>query len=274
MKTRIKLCFAMAVCFIAANLYSLSDGAFNMTGAPGEGDCTGCHSGKLSNSDPMGAIQILIDSSNGFYEPGKTYPVKVKLNYKGKNRFGFALTTRKKLQFAHVGTFLTSPNSEVFNRFEYVAHSKASINMADEKTWSFNWQAPDSGNADINFYAAGVVANADNDNTGDIVYKTQVTLKSKASSAIDELALRSNVISVYPIPAQDIIWLKNIQTNKIEEAELIGIKGNLIKKYGKQDFTEDGQNAKLILGSEIPVGTYILCVKQQTKVSYAKLLLK
>ncbi len=261
------------VCLIAANLYSLSDGAFNMTGAPGEGDCSGCHSGKVVNSDPMGSLQIQVDSSNGFYEPGKIYSVKVKLKYNGKNRFGFALSTRHNNSTGFVGTFSSEANSGVFNRIEYVAHAKASIDMPNEKTWLFKWQAPEFADKDIHFYAAGVAANADNDNTGDIVYKNQITLKSKASSAIEKLALNSNVISVYPIPAQNNIWLKNVSYNQIEEAELIDIKGNHVKKYDKQDFTDEGQNARMLLGSEIPAGTYFLCIKQQSKVSYAKLLL-
>lgn len=273
MKTKIKLCFAMMVCFIAANLYSLSDGAFNMTGAPGEGDCSGCHSGKVVNSDPLGSLQIQIDSNNGFYEPGKIYTVKVKLKYNGKNRFGFALSTRYINSTGFVGTFSSEAISGVFNRIEYVAHTKASIDMPDEKSWIFKWQAPESGDKDIHFYAAGVVANADNDNTGDIVYTNQITLKSKSSSAIEELATNSNIISVYPIPAQNNIWLKNVSYHQIEEAELIDINGNHVKKYNKQDFSEEGQNAKVILGSEIPSGTYFLCIKQKTKVSYAKLLL-
>jgi hypothetical protein len=50
MKSKIKLCFILITIFVAINLYSFSDGALNVSGAPGEGDCSGCHAGKVLNS--------------------------------------------------------------------------------------------------------------------------------------------------------------------------------------------------------------------------------
>jgi hypothetical protein len=81
------------------------------------------------------------------------------------------------------------------------------------------------------------------------------------------------MISVYPIPTQNTIWLKNISASQIEEAELIDAKGKKILKYGKENFISEQGNSKLILDTDLATGTYILIIKQKTKLSFAKLLL-
>jgi hypothetical protein len=271
MKNTIKLFFVVAICLIAANLYSLSDGAFNVTGAPGSGDCTGCHLG-TANSDPKGSVNISIDSSNGFYEPGKVYPVKVTVNYEGKGRFGFALSTRQAGFDSHIGEFIAASGSGIFNRIEYVAHTKASIDEPNQKTWSFRWKAPTTSDGDITFYAAGVASNADDKNTGDLVYTKSLTLKKATGNFVEmktEDILKKCV--VFPIPCSDFIWIKNIPLTSIEEAVLISNRGEEIKKYSVADFTDDNSYTKLFLGSNLNAGIYMLKVKHNQNVSYIKL---
>jgi hypothetical protein len=272
--TIIKMTLVAAICLIGANLYSLSDGAFNLTGAPGEGDCSGCHLGNTPNSDPNGNIIISIDSTNGFYLPGKSYQVKVTINYTGKNRFGFAFTSRQAGSSLHVGDFTSDPSSGVFNRLEYVAHTRASIDSRNQKIWTFNWKAPDTINGDIQFYAAGVVANADNSNTGDLVYTKSITLKNVSSTGLFNMVLPSGKASVYPIPATSFVYIYHIDKGSIEEITLHDTHGKFIRSFTSDCYIDVDDNVRLSLGESIASGVYFLKIKHNQSYSYCKIYIR
>lgn len=268
-----KLFASVMICLTTANLYSLSDGAFNMTGAPGEPDCSACHSGAAVNSDPKGMLSIEVDSSNGFYVPGKSYPVKVTISYTGKSRFGFALNTRQPGSNLHVGSFIAASNSGVVNRTEYVAHSKASTNAPNQKTWSFRWVAPATTTGDVSIYAAGVVSNGDNDNTGDLVYTTSIKLKKSGSTGVSAPGSIPASIVAYPVPATNTVWLKDLDPSIIEEALLINTSGKQVYAFSPADFEGEHNQAKLHLDPALPGGTYLLRIQYGQQILFAKILL-
>jgi len=271
MKTAMKLFITAVILLFTANLYSLSDGAFNMTGAPGTGDCTGCHNMQAANSDPKGSIEITIDSSSGFYEPGKIYPVKVTVAYSGKNRFGFALNTRQGNSSMFVGTFLADANSGVFNRAEFVAHRRSGIDASNKKTWEFKWQAPDTGNQDITFYAAGVVSNSDNSNTGDLVFTTNKVLKRLTTGTSD--LIPENSFQVYPIPSNNIISISNRNELINPEFKLYNLKGEIVQYFSDSQIENNFDIISLSPNKELSEGIYLLEISSETKNIFRKIIL-
>lgn len=211
--------------FTTHQIFSLSDGAFNMTGAPGEGDCSGCHNDAAANTDPSGSISLTIDSANGFYVPGKSYNVKVRLAYAGRPRFGFALTTRTSGSGGlHIGTFNTGQNSSITNRTEYVAHTQAGTMGSGQKEWTFTWKAPDTLTTPVQFYVAGVAANNDNDNTGDRVYTTQLSLQPSGVQSSRTIQSLQRVARLFPVPVKQTVFLQNLQTESpIEQVQLVHV---------------------------------------------------
>ena len=272
--TIIKMSLIAAICLMGVNLYSLSDGAFNVTGAPGEGDCSGCHSGNSPNSDPNGNISITIDSTNGFYIPGKTYPVKVSINYTGKTRFGFAFTSRQIGSSVHVGNFTSAPNSGVFNRFEYMAHTRASIDANNQKTWTFNWKAPDTISGDIQFYVAGVVANANNSETGDLVYTKSISLKKANSTGLNNISLPVIQLNIFPVPATSFVYIQNINKEAIEEIILHDIQGKVLHTFNSDYLENADENVRLNIGESLSGGVYFLMIKHNQHYSYSKIYIR
>jgi hypothetical protein len=225
MKRTITFLAITALVFTTHQIFSLSDGAFNMTGAPGEGDCSGCHNDAGTNTDPSGSISLTIDSANGFFVPGKSYNIKVRMAYAGRPRFGFALTTRSSGSGGlHIGTFNTGTNSSLTNRTEYVAHTQAGTMGSGQKEWTFTWKAPDTLTTPIHFYVAGVAANNDNNNTGDRVYTTQLTLQPSTVQSNRTVQALQRVARIFPVPAKHSMYLHNLQTTSpIEQVQLVHV---------------------------------------------------
>ena len=266
MKTFIKFSVLSILLLISVNIFSLSDGAFNMTGAPGEGDCSGCHSGNSPNSDPNGSITITIDSSNGEYIPGKTYDVKVRVSHLLRNRFGFALTTRKANSTDHLGNFYADTASGVFNRTEMVAHRRASIDASQQRTWNFKWQAPLNETEDITIYAAGVAANGDNGNDGDLAYTTFVKLKkSGTNTGIKNFAEENSAdFSAYPIPTNKYLNIKQTKTlHHIVQLSIYNQLGEEVETWNDKELLITSDHT-IRLDLKHPKGIYYLKIKTIT----------
>ncbi len=75
----------LGLLFLPSIVHGFSSGPPNgVTGAPGEGACTDCHSGFPLNSGP-GSLVI---AGPPAFEPGITYPVTITLMQDGQSRWG------------------------------------------------------------------------------------------------------------------------------------------------------------------------------------------
>lgn len=261
MKTTLKLMLLALLVAIGSSLFSLSDGAFNMTGAPGEGDCSACHTGVPINGDTDGSIQLTVNNSNGEYEPGKEYEVNVRVSHPSRGRFGFALTTRSVNPFQRMGDFIVDAESGVFNRLDFVAHKRASIDSNQQKNWSFKWKAPDTATMDIIFYVAGVAANGNNDNTGDLVYTKQLKLRKAGTTGGVTLLNQSSSFSVYPNPAGSFIMLRpSVGLNQIEELFVSDIHGKLMETIRTAQLPRENGAYRIQVSPEYSPGVYFITV--------------
>lgn len=195
---------AFALAMVSSLLYSMHNGALNMTGAPGELDCTGCHHAGPANSDPLGNLQILMPDNQGTYVPGQTYPITVRLQYPGRQKFGFSAAVRQTgIQFVQSGT-LSAPASAALQITDFATHTLPSTAGNGQKEWTFNWTAPAAGAGNLVVYAAGVAANGDNEATGDRVYTDSLVLS--VASSVWGGNWQANM-RTYPNPATNKLWV-------------------------------------------------------------------
>lgn len=186
-------------------LFSMQNGALNVTGAPGELDCTGCHQPGPANADPLGAIQILMPNNLGVYVPGQTYPITVQVQYPGRQKFGFSAAVRQQgVQFLQSGNF-SAPASAALQITDFATHTLPSTAGNGQKSWTFDWTAPPAAAGTLVVYAAGVAANGDNDATGDQVFTDSLVLS--LTSSIWGRSWNSDV-KLYPNPAADMLFLE------------------------------------------------------------------
>lgn len=163
------------------------------TNAPGEGNCTACHSDFELNK---GEGNVDITGVPAFYSPGQQFNIVVRAEQANAVIYGFQLTaidaTGQK-----VGTFTIPPASESRIQIlqgvvgpnnlirEYVEHTSGGLSNGQFgfNTWAFNWTAPAQSVGRVDFFATANCANSDGSPGGDYIYSDS-TATNPASSAV------------------------------------------------------------------------------------------
>lgn len=167
----------------ATQVEARSNGSPNArTGAPSEQTCTSCHN---SNSGP-GTIQI---SAPATYTPGQTIQITVTQASTDTTRraWGFQLTALDTATNSKAGTLTsTSSFTAVANSSsrQYMNHTGTGSfpGQANGATWTFNWTAPAASVGPVKFYAAGLQADNQDDDSGDQTYLTNLTITPGAAA--------------------------------------------------------------------------------------------
>ena len=154
------------------------------SGAPGEVNCAGCHSGSI-NSGP-GSINYLIDNGISSYSPSELYTILFSMEEDNVNQFGFQTVALKASNNSNVGTFSLTDTDETrlieddHNGSDriYVGHTicGADTDILGEKQWNFQWQAPSEDIGSIQFYLSAIATNHNHSTSGDHTYTQIITL--------------------------------------------------------------------------------------------------
>lgn len=158
---------------------SISGPPASRTGAPGEQNCTSCH----SQNSGAGQFSIIAPQT---YTPGQTYSIQVKHQTSDttRKRWGFEMTSLANNLMA--GTFANvGGNTKIItgtvggNTRSFIEHTTAGTyaNQTGGATWTFNWTAPSSNVGPVTLYASGIMANNNGNEDGDQMYLTNATIQ-------------------------------------------------------------------------------------------------
>jgi len=154
------------------------------TGAPSEGNCSGCHSGNLNTG---GGSMIFSMESLAFYIPDSTYTTTLQVVDGSKTRYGFQLTALDGNNNG-IGTFTITNTTNTSAQSNlgrgYVNQKNANSN----DTWSFDWTAPSSDVGPITFYLCGNATDNNSSTSGDNVYLRAITVQSCGITIADSVA--------------------------------------------------------------------------------------
>jgi len=162
------------------------------TGAPSEGNCTGCHSGTAINSGTAHASIALSGLPAGGYAPGVTYTLTFSAQSAATTKNGFQVTALSATN-TMAGSFTagTGNQSQIGSGRSYIGHTSAGTS---QNQWTFNWTAPNPAVGNVTFYAVLNATNSNNNTVGDMVYLKSfnvapgnlpvATITSPANSAV------------------------------------------------------------------------------------------
>lgn len=182
------LALLSVVVMAAGTAIKYSGGApVSHTNAPGEQNCTACHSGSL-NPTPANLtnLTLSIPFTGGGYIPDSSYTITLKYLQSGINRFGFQITSLTKSGNSPVGTFTAGTGSSKLTGTvtgktrEYLTHSGGTGSSPGKGEWTFTWKAPSTNVDSIIFYVVVNAANADGNTTGDEIYAKTFTVGSSS----------------------------------------------------------------------------------------------
>ncbi|MGB0933122.1 MAG: choice-of-anchor V domain-containing protein [Lishizhenia sp.] len=159
-----------------------NSGPVAKTGAPGEGTCTQCHAGSILDGATVNTITL---GSGSDIVPGAMTSVTLDFGDAGSKN-GFQVTVLDETN-TMAGTLssadATTQISTGMGR-TYVNHTSSSLSNS---TWSFNWTAPSANIPTVTFYVATNKSNANNQNSGDLIYNSQHVFSQAGAGLFSEV---------------------------------------------------------------------------------------
>jgi hypothetical protein len=191
--------FFIAAClFIIQKAFSNEAGpGAGYTGAPGENDCTSCHSGTpVTNSN---AIKVFTNMANGQYIPDSVYHFMIRGYKQSCTKFGFQCTmingSGNKLGTLTVPTAATRVQILTGTK-DYMEHTATGTTALynDSTDWLFDWKAPSSLSGDASLFIAMNASNNDNNSTGDEIHLKDFTYPQTSNAPVASITTNVNTI--------------------------------------------------------------------------------
>lgn len=236
------------------------------TGAPGEGNCTSCHSGSTMSAEGLAFLTFEGDPN---YVPGETYNATITTPEGPKN--GFELTILND-DDEKAGHFIAGENtSEIsFGGREYVRHSSS----LGEETWTFQWVAPEENMGTLTAYYSINKANNNGSTSGDEIFLGSMSIEADGEASIEQELNKSNFQAYFNHSSKTL----NLNYSIIEAEKIVlniqDIAGKLIQTY---DFgvEANGNYIKTFdLPQDIEAGTYIVALFVGNRIYNEKLVLR
>jgi len=262
--------WAVLVC--AALILSLSAGlaqAYSSappnarTNAPGEGNCTGCHSSFPLNS---GSGSLSVSGISGAYEAGQTYELAINLDDPAASRWGFEITIigEDGLAIGTVGNLNGHTQISTTATRVYVKQTSAGTQngVTGGVTWPVRWTAPAEGSGDATIYMAGNAADGNFSTSGDRIYATSETWTEGSVSAAPLPAMAGAVLQPnFPNPFNPRTTIAyELAESQSVRLSIYTLDGRLVKHLedglrseGRHEVDWNGMNSR---GMAVPSGTY------------------
>ncbi len=181
------------------------------TNAPGESDCTSCHSGTLQTSGTnYNNISLIGDFTGGGYIPDSTYTITLTYTHTGKRKFGYQLTCLDgQDKMAGSFTLVSGNNKSRINSASILGGNRSYLNQTSAGTsgtgsitWEFKWTAPATNKGDVTFYTVVNSTNNGSGNAGDIIIAREFKivpsnlLPEATASAVDSTICAGSRVSL------------------------------------------------------------------------------
>jgi hypothetical protein len=226
------------------------------TGAPGESNCTECHSGSVQSGAGINQI-VWADGVTPVtdYTPGSTYNVAVTFSTAAaKNGFQVVALNPSNAQAGTI-TLIPSSGTQLLNGAggkKYVTHTTAGN---AQTSWAFQWTAPATNVGDVTFYLATNQTNSNNNSTGDVIRLSQHVIGSVAGVAeAADLGLEVG----YSASANTLNMKYNALSAGSSSVNIVDLSGKSVfnESIGT---TEVGSNSKAVkLPSDLKAGVYMI----------------
>ena len=177
-KTISVLLFMASLLFISFSaITNITGSPDESSGAPGDGNCTSCHTGTAIQSAAANVLwNNVVMTSNipvSGYVDGTTYNITISYTHTGDTVFGFQTVALDAINSLPAGTVVNGTNNQSHfdnsNSRTYLTHSSSGTSGSGGKSWTFQWTAPNPAVGDVIFYTAICDANGDHAVTGDLI---------------------------------------------------------------------------------------------------------
>lgn len=234
------------------------------SGAPGETNCSGCHSGPVNPDQPK--LNFEIENAPTQYKPDSTYLIHLKIKKKGHDKFGF-VNTSLDLNNNAAGTFslINSFTTRLFTSGgrKYVSHTPCGADNQDSIAWTYQWKAPASGQGKIKIYMSMLVSNHDQALSGDTTYTRILELDGQPQPlGISQQEISKVYSSIAPTAFSKgfTIFFGSSPSSELKTFSLYSMLGQpiLTNKTTMPSYYQE-------VDESLPDGTYILMIQHSGK---------
>jgi hypothetical protein len=273
MKRNLYILIFLSLIFLSSTAFVVitSSGIAGQTGSPGEGTCSGCHSGG------GGVTTVSFSATPSFtsnqYVPGQTYTVDVIVSNANFSRFGFGceILTPSNTNAGTMTTALTGVKFLNSGTRKNAVHNTAKLGTGSA-TFSFVWVAPASGTATI--YAAGNAVNGTGSTSGDKVGAASLALTPDLSSAISEAVVSGfSGISIYPNPViSDLKMSYSLMEAGEVSISITDIQGRELAQLKNEKQEQGFHTLNSVIPSSVSGGIYFVKLSLNSKSSTQRLI--
>ena len=239
-----------------ASLVNSGGAPTGKTCAPGESNCTMCHSGSVNDGSSVSTITF--SGLNNEYVPGTTYDLNLSL-LNGANKNGFQLVVLDSISESNAGSILITDvvNTQISsgNSRTYLNHTSNGNSLS---TWDFQWTAPNNDVGPIKIYYAYNIAGYPFSNTaGDIIYTNYITLRPSSSTFTCNNEFLD--FQCYVVDHKYLNITSNLNSSKQSLIKIYNLNGEEV--FMKKLNTFNSQRFQIGLPSNLTSGTYIVSLK-------------
>ena len=183
----IPISIILVILFYPTTSNSNSTGSIGgKTGSPSDASsCTQCHYGGIGTG---ATITSNIPISG--YIPNQIYTITATIQG-SKNQYGFEITAEESslVTSSKTGNFLITNNLEtkLTNNNNAVTHKLGGVQGIGMKSWSMDWEAPNSGSGPVTFWGAFIEGNDEGNNTGDTYHSTDYSVEEGIINSLNKL---------------------------------------------------------------------------------------
>ncbi len=240
------------------------------SGAPGETNCSGCHSSPVNPNIPD--LHYEVENNIIQYQPDSIYLVHIRIRRAGHNKFGFVCSSLDSTNTS-VGTF-SLINAAITRTYtlggrRYVSHTPCGADSQDSTTWTYKWKAPSVDKGKIKIYMSMLVANHDEALTGDTTYTRILQMNSPSIAGIKNKSLDLYPTKVFPTLFSNSynVEFNPFFNNQIKSISLFDVNGKLVQKNTTKESSYKQEIERVLEG-----GIYILRVQCADKTENFKLI--
>jgi hypothetical protein len=237
-----------------------------LTGAPGNANCTQCHSGSIQSA--IGNVDLTYSDVNNEYLPGQTYTFNIGIPLNAENGFQMTILDNSNNQ---AGTFTAGVNSNVasLGGKQYIRQSNKT------SSWTYDWTAPDFDIGDLTVYYSFVKSNSNFSPNGDVVYLGQEVVSSVDVSGISEYEKTDKKINIFYNEQSNELNLKYSLKEKANlQLQVSDLSGKLIETVDLGQKSFGPHNSKIHFDSNPTEGVYIVSLFINNNVYNRKIYLK
>ncbi len=230
------------------------------TGAPGESNCTECHTGSVQSGTTENLL--LVGNAGGpitSYVPGQSYTVTLSMS-SSPSKKGMQVTALNSSNQA-AGSFSTITGGGVAitngSGKTYANHTAAST-LPTFPGWAWTWTAPATNVGPVDFYVATNKANGNGNNSGDLIYLSSHTYGSTVGIEENKIEVVGEFNASFSVENSTIYIQYSSLINGKNHVNVVDMNGRSVLNMNMGTSSVGVNKDMIILPEYIKNGMYIV----------------